>query len=87
MIIPVVSIVMGTLFLITLLMGLFGLGFVNILRGGGSTRRLRQLESQETRAFQDLQRGFKRMEERVDSLETLLLGRSTSSDSFQHDFE
>lgn len=86
-IIPVASIVMGGIFLTVLLLGLFGMGFVNILRGGGTTRRIRQLEAQETRAFQDLQRGFKRMEERIDSLEVLLMGRSTSSDSLQHDYE
>ncbi|MDK1021385.1 MAG: hypothetical protein QGD90_07085 [Candidatus Hydrogenedentes bacterium] len=65
-------------FLLILLLSIGGLSvaFVKALRSGGSTRKVRQLEAQEARAFQDLQRGFRRMEERIESLETLFMGRS-----------
>ena len=46
------------------------------VRGGGTTRKLRMLEAQEAQAFRDLQRGFSRMTERLESLETLYMGRS-----------
>ena len=65
-------------FLLILLLSIGGLSvaFVKALRSGGSTRKVRQLEAQEARAFQDLQRGFRRMEERIESLETLFMGRA-----------
>ncbi|HIB91901.1 TPA: hypothetical protein EYO57_32730 [Candidatus Poribacteria bacterium] len=73
--IPVISILMGGMFLIVITCGLMCLGFVKAITGGGSTRDRRKLERQETEAFQDLERGFRRMEERLDSLETLLIGQ------------
>ena len=75
MIIPVVSIVMGGLLLIVVACGLICLGFLKAITGGGSTRDRRKIERQEAEAFQDLERGFRRMEERLDSLETLLIGQ------------
>jgi len=48
---------------------------MKVITGGGATRDRRKLERQETEAFQDLERGFRRMEERLDSLETLLIGQ------------
>ena len=61
--------------------------FVKALRGGGSTRKLRQLDAREAGAFQDLQRGFKRMGERIESLETLLMGRAQNTQSYDREFE
>ena len=74
---PVMGMIFGCILLFTLLCGGMCIAFVKALRGGGSTQKLRHLEHQETRSFQELERGFRRMEERVDSLETLLIGRST----------
>ena len=78
-IVPLVSMLAGFLLvLLVLLISIGGLSiaFIKALRGGGSTRKVRQFEAQEARAFQDLQRGFSRMEERIESLETLFMGRS-----------
>jgi hypothetical protein len=75
MIIPVVGIVMGGLLLIVVACGLMCLGFLKALTGGGSTRDRRKLELQEAQTFQELERGFRKMEERLDSLETLLIGQ------------
>lgn len=66
----IVSLMLGFL----LMAALCGI-FVKVITGGGATRDRRKLERQETEAFQDLERGFRRMEERLDSLETLLIGQ------------
>ena len=75
-VIPLAGMLFGFILLLLLSMGGLSVAFVKALRSGGSTRKVRQLEAQEARAFQDLQRGFSRMEERIESLETLFMGRS-----------
>ncbi|MEK7794096.1 MAG: hypothetical protein AAB353_06185 [Candidatus Hydrogenedentota bacterium] len=54
--------------------GLF-IGFVKMLR---QTRTSRNSESdaEDTKAFQDMQRSFRRMEERIEALETLMIENS-----------
>ena len=75
-IVPITAIALGFVLVFSVAMGGLAVAFVKAVRGGGSTRRLRQMEAQETRAFHELQRGFSRMMERLESLETLYLGRS-----------
>ena len=75
-VIPLAGMLFGFLLILLLSIGALTIAFVKALRSGGSTRMVRQLEAQEARAFQDLQRSFKRMEERIESLETLFMGRS-----------
>ena len=77
-VIPLAAMLFAFLLILTASIGGLSVAFVKALRGGGSTRKVRQFEAQEARAFQDLQRGFSRMEERIDSLETLFMGRSQS---------
>jgi len=74
--IPVVSIVMGSLLIITIVCGAVLIGFVKAIRGGGASRVQRRVNREEAKAFQELERGFRRLEERIDSLETLLMGQS-----------
>lgn len=85
--IPALAIIMGGLLLMVVVSGVLMLGFVKILRDGGSTKRVRLLEAQERATFKDLQRGFKRMEERIDSLELLLVGPSSDRNAYQHDID
>lgn len=75
-IVPVVALTLASVLVFSVAMGALAVAFVKAVRGGGSTRKLRQMEAQEARAFRDLQRGFSRMMERLESLETLYLGRS-----------
>lgn len=75
-IVPVVALTLAFVLVFSVAMGALAVAFVKAVRGGGSTRKLRQMEAQEARAFRDLQRGFSRMMERLESLETLYLGRS-----------
>jgi len=81
-IIPVIGLIFGGIGLLMGLCGLLCTVFVKTLRGGGATRELRSLQQQETYDFQKLERGFRRMEERLDSLETLLIGRSSNQPSY-----
>ncbi len=75
-VIPLAGMLFGFLLILLLSIGALTIAFVKALRSGGSTRMVRQLEAQEAQSFQDLQRGFSRMEERIESLETLFMGRS-----------
>jgi len=75
-IVPLTAISLGFVLVFSVAMGGLAVAFVKAVRGGGSTRKLRQMEAQEAKAFHDLQRGFTRMMERLESLETIYLGRS-----------
>lgn len=48
--------------------------FIRLL-GGGVSREARRLQSEETRMIQDIYHGLLRMEERVETLETILMER------------
>ncbi len=72
---PIAGVLLG--FILLSMSGL-SIAFVKAIQGGGSTRRYRELKAQETQAVQDLQRGFRRMEERLESLETLFIGPAQS---------
>ena len=74
--VQLVAISLAFVLLFSMAMGGLAVAFVKAVRGGGSTRKLRQLEAQEAKAFHELQRGFGRMTERLESLETLYMGRS-----------
>jgi len=83
---PLLGMVFALTLVLVLCFGGLSIAFVKALRGGGSTRRVREFEAQEAQAFQDLQRGFRRMEERLESLETLFIGTSQSR-SYDREFE
>jgi phage shock protein B len=73
-IVPVMGILAGILISFFVTAAIFILGFIKLLRSGGSKKE-RQLDADEARMFQELQRGFQKMEQRVDALETLILDR------------
>ncbi len=77
-IVPLTAISLGFVLLFFVAMGGLAVAFVKAVRGGGSTRKVRQMEAQEAKAFHELQRGFTRMMERLESLETIYMGRSQS---------
>lgn len=85
-VIPLAGMLFGFILVLFVCFGGLTIGFVKALRGGGSTRKVREFEAQEAHAFQDLQRGFRRMEERIESLETLFIG-SSQSRSYDREFE
>lgn len=75
-IVPLVAISLAFVLLFFMAMGGIAVAFVKAVRGGGTTRKLRAMEAEEIKAFQALQRSFNRMQERIESLETLFMGRS-----------
>ena len=75
LLIPLVVTIMVGLLVIILATGLMCFVFLKAITGGGSTRARRTLQHQEAQAFHELERGFRSMENRLDSLETLLIGQ------------
>lgn len=75
-IIPILAISLGFVIAFISVLGGLTIAFVKALRGGGASRRAREFDRQEAEAFQGMQRGFSRMEERIESLETLMMGHS-----------
>lgn len=75
-IIPVISIILAFCLLFFGIVGGLCVAFVKAVRGGGSTQTARRIDRSEAMAFQELERGFRRMEDRLSSLETLLMGRA-----------
>ena len=74
---PVFVIFFVCMTLSTLVWGGLIYTFMKVVSGGGSTRELRRIEHQDNESIQQLQRGFHRMEERMGSMELLLLGPSS----------
>ncbi len=54
------------------IIGSFALAALKILRGSGGTRTRAQ-DAEETKVMQDIYQGLRRMEQRIDALETILL--------------
>lgn len=75
-IIPVLAIVLGIFVALFAITGGLFIEFVKIVRGGGRKKATPELDAEETEAFQELHRGFQRMDERVEALETLMMERS-----------
>ncbi len=71
----------------TALLGGLLIGMVKAFRGGGGAggKHSKAMEADETRSFQELERGFRRLEQRVESLETLILDRNTESHEARRD--
>ena len=60
--------------------GFIFLGALKIIVGSRRTDRNQELVDEETRLIQDIYHGLLKMEERVESLETLLLDREKRGD-------
>ena len=70
--IPALAITLTFVLVLLALMGSLFLGFVNVMRGGAG-KKGKERDAVETREFQEMQRGFTRMEQRIEALETLML--------------
>lgn len=68
-------VLLGFLAVLVAVAGGLIVAFFKALRGNSSVHKARELDVAEARSFQELQRGFHRMEERIDALETLLMDR------------
>lgn len=74
--IPVLAIVLGFVVAFIAVTGGLMVAIVKAWRGGHKVA-MRKVDAEEALAFQELQRGFERMESRVESLETLLIERAS----------
>lgn len=70
--IPALAITLGFVLLCCTLLAITLVGLARVLRGGAG-RQGKQRDAVETREFQEIQRGFTRMEQRIEALETLML--------------
>jgi len=68
----IVGIIAGTTFLLVATLGVIFLLTLKILRGGGK-RTNRGVDPEEAKLMQEIHRGLQKMEDRVESLETLLI--------------
>lgn len=64
----------GTILLIATL-GLILIGIIRAAKTGGISKKDRQAHSDETKMIQDIFNGLSKMEERIESLETILIER------------
>lgn len=74
--IPVLAIILGFVIAFIAVAGGLMVAIVKAWRGGHKVAT-RKVDAEEALAFQELQRGFQRMEDRVESLETLLIERAS----------
>jgi len=74
--IPVLAIILGFVIVFIAVAGGLMIALVKAWRGGHKVAT-RKIDAEEALAFQELQRGFQRMENRVESLETLLIERAS----------
>jgi len=71
----VVGIVSGGVVLLCLILGVVFLAALKILKGGGKHSR-RGVDPEEAKLMQEIHQGLQKMEDRVESLETLLIEQS-----------
>ena len=71
----VVGIVSGGVIVLCLILGIVFLAALKILKGGGKHSR-RGVDPEEAKLMQQIHQGLQRMDERVESLETLLIEQS-----------
>ena len=74
--VPVLAIILGFVIAFIAIAGGLMIALVKAWRGGHKVAT-RKVDAEETLAFQELQRGFQRMESRIESLETLLIERAS----------
>ena len=70
--IPALGITLTFVLILLSLMGGLFLSFVRIMRGGAG-KNGKERDAVEAREFQEMQRGFTRMEQRIEALETLMI--------------
>lgn len=64
----------GTILLIATL-GLIIIGIIRAAKTGGLSKKEKQTHAEETQMIQDIYHGLSKMEERVETLETILIER------------
>ncbi len=71
----IVGISIGGAILIIATLGLIIIGIIRVSKTGGLSKKEKKTQAEETRMIQDIYHGLTKMEERVESLETILMER------------
>ena len=71
----IVAISIGGAILILLTIGLLMIGIIKAAKTGGFSKKEKTANAEETKMIQDIYHGLSKMEERVETLETILLDR------------
>lgn len=71
----IVAISIGGAILILLTIGLLMIGIIKAAKTGGFSKKEKTANAEETKMIQNIYHGLSKMEERVETLETILLDR------------
>jgi len=71
----IVGIGMGGVILFFVTLGLIAIGIIRAAKTGGLSQKDKQAHAEETKMIQDIYYGLSKMEERIDTLETILIER------------
>lgn len=71
----IVGICIGGAILLMATLGLIVIGIIRVAKTGGLSKNEKQTQAEETKMIQDIYHGLSKMEERVESLETILIER------------
>ncbi|MCP3873733.1 MAG: phage-shock protein [Desulfobacteraceae bacterium] len=71
----IIGISIGGAILLIATLGLIIIGIIRASKTGGLSKKEKQAQSEETKMIQDIYYGLSKMEERVESLETILIER------------
>ena len=71
----IVGISIGGTILLLATLGLIIIGIIRVSKTGGLSKKEKKAQAEETKMFQDIYHGLTKMEERVESLETILMDR------------
>lgn len=69
----IVGISIGGAILFIATIGLVVIGIIRAAKTGGLSRKDKQAQAEETKMIQDIYRGLSKMEERIETLETILI--------------
>lgn len=71
----IVAISLGGVILFIATIGLIVIGIIRAAKTGGLSKKDKQAQTEETRMIQDIYHGLTKMEERIETLETILIER------------
>jgi hypothetical protein len=71
----IIAISIGGAILILSTIGLIIIGIIKAAKSGGLSKKNKQSQAEETKMIQDIYYGLSKMEERIESLETILIER------------
>ncbi|THB81593.1 MAG: phage-shock protein [Desulfobacteraceae bacterium] len=69
----IIAVSIGGAILLLLTIGFLLIGIIKAFKTGGISKKDRMANAEETKMIQDIYRGLSKMEERVETLETILM--------------